>query len=316
MAFVAASGSWVAVSGQAPAAPPPIALSFAEPGISPDGREIAFVSGGDIWTVPSSGGDARLLVAHDAAESRPLFSPDGRALAFVSTRTGGGDIYVLTIDTGRLRRVTADDGLEQLDSWSRDGRWIYFSSTSRDIAGMNDIYRVSTEGGTPMIVSGDRYTNEFGAAPSPDGTRIVFSARGNGSAQWWRKAGSHLDESEIWLEAIADRVIETPYQQLTQRDGRAMWPMWSADGKSIFYVSDRNGNENIWTRLADPSSKADRALTKFTSGRVLWPSIAADGRTIAFERNFGIWTADAANSSPRAMNATFLPSGDSARSEN
>src|SRR5436190_15797280 len=102
---VAVAGSWVAVSGQT-AAPPP-QLSFAEPGISPDGKEIAFVSGGDIWTVPASGGDARLLVAHDATESRPLFSPDGRMLAFVSTRTGGGDIYVLSIDTGTLRRVTA-----------------------------------------------------------------------------------------------------------------------------------------------------------------------------------------------------------------
>src|SRR5580765_1347902 len=99
LAFVAASGSWVAVSGQSSAPPQ---LSFAEPGISPDGKEIAFVSGGDIWTVPAAGGDARLLVAHDATESRPLFSPDGRMLAFVSTRTGGGDIYVLTIDTGVL----------------------------------------------------------------------------------------------------------------------------------------------------------------------------------------------------------------------
>src|SRR3954470_3640671 len=83
--------------------------AFAEPGISPDGREIAFVSGGDIWRVPSSGGDCRLLVAHDANESRPLFSRDGRSLAFVSTRAGAGDIYVLSFDTGALRRVTADD---------------------------------------------------------------------------------------------------------------------------------------------------------------------------------------------------------------
>ena len=292
--LVAASGSWVAVSGQAS-----VALSFAEPGISPDGREIAFVSGGDIWTVPSSGGDARLLVAHDATESRPLFSPDGRTLAFVSTRTGGGDIYLLTIDTGRLRRVTADDGLEQLDSWSRDGRWIYFSSTSRDISGMNDVFRVSADGGTPMAVSADRYTNEFGAAASPDGTKIVFSARGNGSAQWWRKAGSHLDQAELWMASVTGA---PGYTELTARDGRAMWPMWSADGKSIFYVTDRNGTENLWARPAGQG--ADRVLTKFTDGRVLWPSITADGKTIAFERNFGIWTADTSTGQARELKIT------------
>ena len=62
--------------------------SFAEPAISPDGREIAVASGGDLWTVPTAGGDARLLVAHVANESRPLYSPTGDQLAFVSDRSG------------------------------------------------------------------------------------------------------------------------------------------------------------------------------------------------------------------------------------
>src|ERR671926_1425365 len=87
---------------------------FYEPAISPDRKEIAFVSGGDIWTVPAEGGEARLLVSHPATESRPLYSPDGRQLAFVSTRTGNGDIYVLDFSTGEVRRVTFDDGFEQL----------------------------------------------------------------------------------------------------------------------------------------------------------------------------------------------------------
>ena len=120
---------------------------FSEPSLSPDKREIAFVSGGDIWTVPTAGGDAHLLLSHPANESRPMYSPDGRTLAFVSNRTGGGDIYLLTVAGGSLRRLTFDDGNEQLDGWSRDGRWIYFSSTSHDIAGMNDVFRVSVDGG-------------------------------------------------------------------------------------------------------------------------------------------------------------------------
>lgn len=70
--------------------------SFAEPAISPDNSEIAFVSGDDIWTASLNGGEARLLVSDAAEESRPLYSPDGKRLAFVSDRTGNGDIYVLT----------------------------------------------------------------------------------------------------------------------------------------------------------------------------------------------------------------------------
>src|SRR5262245_46940944 len=66
---------------------------FTEPTISPDRSEIAFGSGGDLWSVPLAGGDARLLVSHAANESHPKYSPDGKTLAFVSDRTGGGDIY-------------------------------------------------------------------------------------------------------------------------------------------------------------------------------------------------------------------------------
>src|SRR5262245_47030010 len=168
--------------------------SYAEPGISPDRAEIAFVSGGDIWSVPASGGEARLLVSNPANESRPLYSPDGRKLAFISNRTGGGDIYLLTLDTGETKRLTFDDSNDQLDAWSRDGRWLYFSSSSRDISGMNDVFRISVEGGTPMQISADRYTSEYFSAPSPDGKGLALTARGNQAGQWWRKGHSHLDE--------------------------------------------------------------------------------------------------------------------------
>src|SRR5437763_3534596 len=99
---------------------------LSEPTVSADGREIAFVSAGDIWTVPATGGDARLLVSHAASESRPVYSPDGTKLAFTSTRTGNGDVYVLTLASGRLTRLTFDDVSEQVDGWSRDAKYVYF----------------------------------------------------------------------------------------------------------------------------------------------------------------------------------------------
>src|SRR5436190_13223546 len=177
-----ASAALLAVVPFTPVATPRAAESravLAEPTISPDGREIAFVSAGDIWTVPATGGDARLLVSHPASESRPLYSPDGSRIALVSNRTGNGDIYVLTLANGDLKRLTFDDVGEQLDGWSRDGRWVYFSTTSRDISGMNDVLRVRVDGGTPMIVSGDRYASEYWSAPSPtDAATLAFTARG------------------------------------------------------------------------------------------------------------------------------------------
>ena len=269
---------------------------FSEPSLSPDRKEIAFVSGGDIWTVPATGGVAALLVSHSATESRPIYSPNGQQLAFVSTRTGNGDIYVLTLATGDLKRITFDDVLDQLDGWSRDGAWLYFSSTSRDIGGLNDVFRVSVAGGTPMQVSADRYTNEFFSAPSPDGKTIAFSARSIASGQWWRKGRSHIDEAEVWLLRSFDNG-PAAYERVT-RDGGAkeMWPMWSAEGDRLYYVSDyalrgeKNSAQNIW--VVTPGRAEFTRLSNFTDGRVLWPSISYDGREIVFERNFGIWKLD------------------------
>ncbi|MBP6822650.1 MAG: PD40 domain-containing protein, partial [Acidobacteria bacterium] len=269
---------------------------FAEPSISPDRTEVAFVSGGDIWTVPAAGGDARLLVAHSANESRPIYSPDGKKLAFISNRTGNGDIYILTLATGDLRRLTFDDSNDQLDGWSRDGKWIYFTSSSKDISGMNDIFRVGSEGGTPMQVTADRYTSEFFAAPSPDGKTLAFAARGNSAGQWWRKGHSHLDESELWLLNDGGK-----YEQLTERGAKQQWPMWSADGRTLFFTSDRSGAQNLW---AKPVNAQAKQLTKFTSGRVLWPTISYDGKTIVFERNFGIWKFDTASGQTSAIPIT------------
>ncbi len=277
-----------------------------QPTVCPTRPEIAFVSGGDIWVAPSRGGEAHLLVSHPADESRPLYSPDGNRLAFNSTRTGGGaagDIYILTIASGELKRITFGDGSDQLDAWSRDGKWIYFSTGSHDVGRKNDLYRVSAEGGTPMPVSADRFTNEFQAAPAPDGSTIAFAARGNGDSQWWRNGHSHLDESEIWIRKEG----ATPsYEKVVDLNGRNAWPMWMPDGKQIYFMSDRSGKQNIWD--ISVGGKAPKQITKFTSGRVLWPSISYDGKAIVFEHDFKIWQLDTKNGEAYALPITLVGS--------
>ncbi|CAN5242822.1 S41 family peptidase [soil metagenome] len=278
--------------GQAQPATPAPKFAFAEPSLSPDGAEVAFVSGGDIWTVPTAGGEARLLVSHPDNESRPIYSPDGKYLAFASSRTGNGDIYLLTLETGAIKRLTYDDGGEVLNGWSRDGKMVYFQSTSRDISGMNDIYRVAITSGTPMAVTADRYANEFYGMPAPDGKTLAFSARGIASNQWWRKGRSHLDEAEIWLYHLDAKKGDSAYERVTESGAKELWPMWSQDGKTIYYVSDRNQTQNLWSQ---PLGGKPTMLTTFTNGRVLWPSISYDGKAIVFERDFSLWKYDIAS---------------------
>jgi len=266
----------------------PMTHAKTQPALSPDGATIAFASGGAIWTVAAQGGAAHLLIADPATNAHPMYSPDGKWLAFESQRTGNGDIYLFDLASAQLRRLTWDDGTDALDGFSPDSQWVYFSSTSHNIGGMNDVYRVRIGGGTPLPVTSERYVNEFFAAPAADGS-LAFDARGLASAQWWRNGHAHIDETEIWrVTPAAGRGGQNQYTRLLASGGaKNLWPMWGSDGKTLYFMSDRSGSENLW-ELA-PGAAAPRALTHFTSGRVLWPTIGARGKAVVFERGFAVW---------------------------
>lgn len=281
--------------------------SLAEPGISPDGSEIAFASGGDIWTVPAVGGAARLLVAHSAHESRPLYSPDGRRLAFNSNRSGADDVFVMDLQTGEVRRLTHDSGSEQLTGWSRDGTWVYFTSNVEDVSGMHDVFRVRVEGGMPTAVAADRYEGEFFAAPSPRAGLLAIATRGRmAQSQWWRNGHSHIDESEIWLVDEAETSDDVARYRPLAEGGKNLWPMWSSQPDRVYFMSDRSGAENLWSTSIEGG--APERLTDFDDGRVLWPSMSTDGQTIAFERDFRVWTYDVSRGTARPVDVRLMGS--------
>ncbi len=290
----------------APAALP----SMAQPTLSPDAGEVAFVSGGDIWAVAGNGGTARLLVSHAADESRPMYSPDGARLAFVSDRGGSDDLYVLDLRAGDLTRLTWSDGSERLDAWSWDGEWLYFTDASQDVGGMSDVFRVPVRGGTPMPVAAGRYAAEYFAAPAPDGSTLAVSGGARmAGPQWWRNGHSHIDEADLWLVDFSDR-NRPAYRRLTQPGAKNIWASWTPDGRSLVFMSDRDGAENLWRvdaaaarRIEENATGEDgaEALTRFTEGRVLWPALAADGGAVVFERDFGIWRMDLPDGEPRRL---------------
>jgi Tol biopolymer transport system component/C-terminal processing protease CtpA/Prc len=126
---------------------------------------------------------------------------------------------------------------------------------------------------------------------------LAFAARGNSAGQWWRKGHSHLDESELWVLHEEN----AKYEQVTERGAKQGWPMWSADGTSLMFVSDRSGAQNLWT--VTPGQPA-KQVTRFDNGRVLWPTMSYDGRTVVFERDFEIWKMDVADSRPTRVAIT------------
>ena len=117
-----------------------------------------------------------------------------------------------------------------------------------------------------MPVSADRFTNEFQAAPAPDGSTIAFAARGIGDSQWWRHGHSHLDESEIWLRKEDRR---PNYERIVDLNGRNVWPMWTPDGQAaLFHVGPRRRAEHlVASRWAASRARSPSSPTAACSGR-------------------------------------------------
>ena len=76
--------------------------------ISPDGKEIVFDLLGDIYTMPATGGEAKVLRGGHAFEVQPRFSPDGKKILFTSDAGGGDNIWMMNRDGNNATQITKE----------------------------------------------------------------------------------------------------------------------------------------------------------------------------------------------------------------
>ncbi|HUO30688.1 MAG TPA: S9 family peptidase [Bryobacteraceae bacterium] len=91
-----------------------------------------------IWKIDTDGGAPRQLTSHEKGESSPVLSPDGKQLAFISSRDGEPNLYLLPLDGGEARKLTSLSRGVADPLWSPNGRWIAFSSDVYPECGSGD----------------------------------------------------------------------------------------------------------------------------------------------------------------------------------
>ncbi|NWF81461.1 MAG: PD40 domain-containing protein [Chloroflexi bacterium] len=274
-------------------------LYLRTPAVDADGRQIAFVYAGDIWLVAADGGAAERLTAHQAYHYAPRFSPDSASVAFTSGRSGAGDIFVLPLDGGPVRQLTFHDAFCRVEDWAPDGQTIYFTSDREQLG--PDIYRVGLAGDTPALVYSEPYESLGFVALAPGGEQLAFA---NTRDPWWRRGPNPFAPGEIWLgptrpDYAALRMVAGPGPAnghpalAAPYAGRNTAPLWAPDGRGLYFVSDRDGTENLWFLPLDGGEL--RQVTRFTDGRLCFPAIARRSGLIVFERDWRLWRLDPAS---------------------
>src|SRR5262245_33020736 len=263
------------------------------PDISPDGRLIAFSYLRDIWTVESIGGVARPVTLHEAHDIYPIFSPDGRQIAFASNRYGSYDVFVVPVTGGKPRRLTSDSATDLPVGWTPDGQEVVIAS-SRAVTypPTSSLYTVAATGGAvrPLGISGAK-----DATVSPQGDRIAY-VRGQGT--WYRKGYRGSSSDDLWL---ANR-DGTRHRRLTDFNGQDTSPMWSPDGRTLYYVSEQFGTANV-VRLdltAGGPAKPE-AFTHHAEDAVRRARISRNGEWSVYECGADLYLAPTQGGSPRKL---------------
>lgn len=256
-------------------------LWMRHPAISPNGKTIAFSYQGDIFTVPSSGGTAKQITSNAAFDSYPVWSPDGNHIAFASNREGSIDVWVMDANGGIPKRVTTNSGSEYPLRW-KDNSTIMFKAsimpTAKSIifaGSYPQVYTVGMDGGRPKLFS-DITMDALDINTSGD---VLYIDR-KGYEDEWRKHHRSPITRDVWLKS------GDSFRKLTTFDGEDRDPVWSADGKSFYYLSEQSGTLNIYHRTLDGK---ETQITNHEKNPVRFLSAATDG-TLCYGYDGEIYT--------------------------
>ena len=263
--------------------------------ISPDGSKVAFCYKGDIFTVGVNGGRALQITTNQAYDSDPLWTPDGKRIVFSSYRAGSKDIFITSAEGGAPKRLTDYPGNETPLCVLGDGRVLFQAGIQQDAVyggfpGDPQIWQVGENGGRPRLV-----TSMPLMAMSVNNSGQVIYEDYKGYEDPLRKHHQSSVTRDIWLykptTAQGDRFRITgdgTFTKLTSFIGEDRNPVFAADGKTYYYISEADGTLNVYKSSTDNPGHATQ-LTHFMDNPVRFLSVASNG-AICFSWNGDLYT--------------------------
>lgn len=229
----------------------------------------------ELYTMDMDGNNLVQLTESKVAEYHARFSPDGRKIVFVSYGENDKDeeIFIMQADGTDRIKLTDNESDEDDPCFTPDGKRIVFVSDMDTEINNNpypitSIYVMNVDGTGISKLKDDTYGNysDYDPCISPDGSYMVFSS-------------SRTYNDEIYLMDLSDKSTNN----LTDNDAWDGRPVFSPDGKTIIFNSDRD-SELLYMDiyLMDISGKNLVRLTESTAWDSRNPCFSPDGKWIVF----------------------------------
>jgi len=252
--------------------------------ISPDGRDLVYRvnsrSTDELWIrALDRQADHLRKVEVDAEIIHPRWSRDGTQLAYVrrpANRTQTASVVLLAAHGENEHQVVPVQAPEMVYDWSPDGKSLLVRCRSNSIRSAICRLSLSVSGSRPElhVIASDVDRNLFAAAYSPDGQWVSFIA------------APDLSRSTVFISPSTGG----PWAAVT--DSGDHWfkdlPRWSADGRTLYFLSNRTGFWNLWGRRfgsdeGTPLGEPFQVSHFDTAVRMVGPEVSA--LQIAITRN-------------------------------